>query len=185
MVGTGVQARYQLEYLRKVLSCRDLLLWGRSLKKVEALNQELVADWSVETANETSELLERCDVIITTTCAREAVLQNSRETNRPASQLIICIGADAPGKYELDPSLVASADTLLADSLAQCHERGEFEIAVARELVPVSRIREIGARLVDGKCMCEGRTIFDSSGVAVQDCAVAALVSHLLSDTNG
>ena len=45
--------------------------------------------------------------------------------------LVLAIGADSPGKQELDPEICASADLVVADSRAQCVERGEIQHAIA------------------------------------------------------
>lgn len=190
MVGTGIQARYQLNMLKTVTECRTIHLWGRTTNKVEILRDELLKDgWeTVHIVNDIDDLLKECDVIITTTCSREPLLGKDltvlSHRKRPGLH-ISCIGSDAPGKMELSPHLVAKADLLVADTVSQSVERGEFQSAYREGLIPVvdsnsSTLLSLG-RLIERKDLHrndteDGRfTIFDSSGVALQDCIVAQM----------
>ena len=102
---------------------------------------------------------------------------------------ITCVGSDSTGKKELDDALVATADLLVADSRIQPAERGEFEDAVRSGLVDVGDVVEIG-ELAHRRMLHRGHgigdygdcrlTIFDSSGVAVQDCVIASMVYEAL-----
>jgi ornithine cyclodeaminase len=145
MVGTGVQARYQLQWLANVTSCRKLLLYGRSLEKAQVLKEELETSggWIVTIASNADELLSHCDVIITTTSSRQGILggscSNTATTTtatttpqRRRTRLITCIGADAPGKMELDPALVQQAHVLVADWRVPILVRGPVYMANRR-----------------------------------------------------
>eukprot|EP00984_Skeletonema_dohrnii_P025013 scaffold14155_cov83-Skeletonema_dohrnii-CCMP3373.AAC.1 len=74
---------------------------------------------------------------------------------------------------ELDPKLAATADSLVAGCSLQTAERGEFEDALKQQLDELHRKR-------DGKDDDCRLTIFDSSGVAVQDCVIAVMVNEAL-----
>lgn len=213
ILGTGVQARYQLRYLAHVTSCRRVLVWGRTAANVLQLQADILnlqpplgcgcsSGWTVEIASDPGQLLERCDLVVTVTSSRSPLLMmptstttttttntTSGDSRRRRAQHITCIGADAPGKLELDPKLVQAADLLVADSRLQTTERGEFQAAIAQNLVNVHKdVLELGELLVWRNCDLHRRrnedddrlTIFDSSGVAVQDVAVAKLVAKLL-----
>eukprot|EP00401_Gymnodinium_catenatum_P033289 CAMPEP_0117542666 /NCGR_PEP_ID=MMETSP0784-20121206/44664_1 /TAXON_ID=39447 /ORGANISM="" /LENGTH=248 /DNA_ID=CAMNT_0005339423 /DNA_START=218 /DNA_END=960 /DNA_ORIENTATION=- len=65
----------------------------------------------------------------------------------PAWHAITAVGADAPGKQELDVSLVAAADLLICDSHAQTFERGEFQHAAAAGAIDKGQVVEIGVAL--------------------------------------
>lgn len=183
MVGTGIQARYQLQFLKEVTECRKLLIYGRTPEHVEDFSADCVNNgWMVEVAQSANELLDQCELIVTTTTSREAILgKDCYQTKTIKKQHITCIGADAPGKMELDVNLVASASLLVADSLLQTQERGEYEMAIKQGLVAVDDVIEIGKLVVDKRekpsiINEEGLSIFDSSGVAVQDCIIANMV---------
>ena len=206
VLGTGVQARFQLRYLKHVVGASSyrptVRVWGRNTEHAAQFQREVEQEgfWKVELADSANQLLETCDLIVTTTPAREALLTTPTTTKRRRPQHITCIGADAPGKQELDPRLVAAADLLVADCRVQTAERGEFQKALAADLVRADDVMELGHLIAAVKgtkskaqaahmqqpspsslaAIGVGLTIFDSSGVAVQDCAVAKLVSRLL-----
>ena len=181
IIGSGVQARYQLDMLTAVTECRNVLVWGRTPKNVDAFVQEMASKgWKMTVANGPDQLLQDADVIITTTSSREPILGNSSLDTRKSGLTIICIGADAPGKHELNPSLTAKADLLVVDTPVQSIERGEFQNAVAQGLVEKSALLPLG-ELIQKKELQRKENdnrfiVFDSSGVALQDCVVSSLI---------
>jgi ornithine cyclodeaminase/alanine dehydrogenase-like protein (mu-crystallin family) len=209
MVGTGVQARFQLQWLTLVTDCRNLILYGRSPEKVQVLQAELEkSGWTVVIASQADDLLSQCDVIITTTSARQAILGRSCTSvdwftlhSPHRTRLIICIGADAPGKKELAFLLVEQAHVLVADCLKQTRERGEFRTwcrctHAAAEMGELEKLFSLGQILAeqrndllrnnnknDDEDTDEDNRlyIFDSSGVALQDCVISQMVYEALS----
>ena len=181
IVGTGIQARYQLRFLKHVTTCRDLLIYGRTREKASALKEEIDGEWDVRVADSAHELLQSCNIIVTTTCSRKALLEGPVV----GPLLIVCIGADSVGKQELSTDLVARADCLVCDSIVQTQERGEFQHVVRENMVTPDRILQLG-QAIDGSGLSENRhlTIFDSSGVAIQDCIVAKMVYEALLGSN-
>lgn len=112
------------------------------------------------------------DVCVTCTPARQPVLH--RAWVRPGT----FVGADAPGKQRLEPTLLA-AGRLVVDVLEQCAEIGELAHALragvlTREKV-AAELGQIVAGLRPGRESRDEITIFDSTGPAIQDVAVAAL----------
>jgi len=181
IVGSGIQARYQLEMLTAVTDCRNALVWGRTPGNVNAFVSEMSSKgWNIKAANTPDQLLQDTDLLITTTPSREIVLGKSSLETRKSGLTIICIGADAPGKHELNPALVAKADLLVADTTAQSVERGEFQNAVADGLVTKESLVPLG-QLIQKEDLHRKEDdnrfiIFDSSGVALQDCVVSSMV---------
>merc|ERR1711862_340591 len=120
------------------------------------------------------EIVQRCPLIHTATGSRSPVLKHSWFKHRKTSGVHInAMGSDVPGKQELDSALVAAADLLVTDSLAQTFERGEYQHGLKEGLIQADSVMEIGTLLdmpklhrVDDDSRL---TIFDSSGVAVQD----------------
>lgn len=114
------------------------------------------------------------DLIVTCTRSREYFLK--KEWVSPGTH-INAIGADMPGKQELDPSLVGSA-RVFADSVSQVLAKGECQHAGKLGLVSEKNITEIGA-VLEG--MKPGRsdpsevTLFDATGMAIQDLIVGAI----------
>jgi ornithine cyclodeaminase len=98
---------------------------------------------------------------------------------------ITCIGADAPGKTELTPEFVAKADLLVADTIGQTIERGEFRGAIQSGLIQTEFIQSLGKVVQEldfhRKSADDNRlTIFDSSGVALQDCVISSITYQAL-----
>jgi ornithine cyclodeaminase len=194
ILGSGVQARYQLRYLKFVTDCRDVLVWGRTPDHVQKFRDDMTSRrWNVNIASFPNALFENCDLIVTTTSAREPLLSMSPVAKQDftpprRAQHITCVGADAFGKMELDPALVKLADMLVADSRLQTRERGEFAKAIAQNMVSVNDIIEIGELVEKSELhrkLDDSRlTIFDTSGLAVQDCAIAKLVSRFMNKSN-
>ena len=182
IVGTGIQARLQLRYLGDVTPCRDVLVWGRGESQLNAYQNEMTAlGFQVETTMETPDILESCNLIVTTTPATEPLLEVAHL--QPGTH-ITAVGSDTPQKQELDARILAHADLVVADSIPQCLERGEIHQAIKAGLLIQNRLVELG-HVISGEA--PGRsddtqiTIADLTGVAVQDIAIAtAVVKPLL-----
>jgi ornithine cyclodeaminase len=89
------------------------------------------------------------------------------------------MGADMAHKQELDPAIVGDADLVVADSLAQCRERGEIAHALRLGLLTPDAVAELGqviAGQAPGRTSAEQITIADLTGVAVQDIQIARAV---------
>ena len=128
---------------------------------------------TVETVADPNELLRQCDVVLTTTTARLPVLTDYSDSSCRA-RLLICIGSDAPGKTEVAPSILRQAKLRLADSAAQSRQRGEFQ-GFDGDIVNLGDwIQQKDHTPVDGL------VVFDSSGVALQDCVIAQMVYESL-----
>lgn len=172
--------------LSSITDCRKVLVWGRTASKAEKFKQEMSEKgWDISIASENADdLLSTCNLIVTTTCAKESILTKAAEIQQSGLH-ITCIGADAPGKRELAPTLVAKADLLVADTIDQSTTRGEFQKVVADGLVSKESILSLGKLIKQTnhhrKDEEDSRfTIFDSSGVALQDCIIAGMVYDAL-----
>ncbi|MEO3958026.1 ornithine cyclodeaminase family protein, partial [Chromobacterium piscinae] len=116
------------------------------------------------------------NLIIAATPSREPLLR--RGWIRPGTH-ITALGADGPGKQELDPAIAAEADVVLADSREQCAAFGELSHAVKAGLLDPARIVELGdalARRARLRRSDNDITLADLTGVAAQDAAIAASV---------
>lgn len=200
MLGTGIQARYQLRYLAHATSNRNVLVYGRTKPNVESFIRDMNEEgWNVRAVTSPQDLLSDlvvdnetcyCPLIVTTTSSRQPILMHSQQSASEMTKIygrhITCIGSDSTGKIELDPILVSKADLLVADSLMQTKERGEYEEAIKRSLIFIDDVVELGDFVANKTKLYrkkgrDGRlTIFDSSGVAVQDCVVAMMVHETM-----
>ncbi|WP_067075875.1 ornithine cyclodeaminase family protein [Methanoculleus horonobensis] len=172
IVGAGRQAEAQVEATAASLAIEEILVWSRSEKSAEAF-AERYSEY-----NARSVPLERacdCDVLTTTTPSTKPVVMADwiHEGTH-----INAIGADAPGKQELDPAILAKAEVFVDDPGQAAHS-GEINVPVGTGDYDPARIAGTLGEVVIGK---KGRsspdaiTIFDSTGLAIQDLAIAALV---------
>jgi ornithine cyclodeaminase len=185
IVGTGTQARMQLEMLRHVTDCKHCLIWGRDAAKVQAMIADLEAseaieDWGLQiTAAPTlDELVTQCNLIVTTTSASSPLI--SADKVQPGTH-ITAMGSDDHGKQELESALLARADIVVADSLSQCVDHGECLAAVQAGLLEPASIIELGQVIKDpalGRTDDRQITVADLTGVAIQDIQIARMVDR-------
>jgi ornithine cyclodeaminase/alanine dehydrogenase len=116
-----------------------------------------------------------CDVIVTMTPSREPIVK--KEWLSPGTH-INAMGADAPGKQELDPAILFGARVFL-DDMEQGSESGEVNVPLHTGLLTkedlAGTLGEVVAGLLPGRTDT-GVTVFDSTGLAVQDLAVARVL---------
>jgi ornithine cyclodeaminase len=189
IVGTGVQAKLQLEMLEHITPCRKVIVWGRSdASLAKYLDAMAGKGWEITATKNISDVTSTCNLIVTCTPSRVPLIDKVL----PGTH-ITCVGADVKGKNELSKSLVASADLILLDSEVQCTAFGEVSNAVDAGLLPRScaesgaKMQELGVWLAKQRAAPEPRqanmiTIFDSTGVAVQDVQIASMVYSSLAE---
>jgi ornithine cyclodeaminase len=92
IAGTGTQGRLQLLYLKEVVDCREVLVWGRNPGKLYAFKSDMEKEgFNVEITSEASEILQHCNLIVTTTPAKTPIL--SRSNLMPGTH-ITAVGSD-------------------------------------------------------------------------------------------
>ena len=169
--GCGDQARAQLEALRDLLPLERGFAWDRDPTRAARLACEGIA---MEAVDDLEDAARQADVIVTCTTATEPFLTATMV--RPGT-FIAAVGADAPHKSEIEPGLMAEA-LVVADLLAQCSVMGDLNHAIAAGSMKASDVHAELADLVagtrPGRSNDEQLTLFDSTGTAVQDVAVAA-----------
>jgi ornithine cyclodeaminase len=158
ILGTGVQARLLAELHAEVLPLADVWIWGRNRERATACTVDIARRLPrvrARVAASPVELAAHATLIATATASRAALL--GAGDVRPGSH-ISAVGADSPGKQELDPALLARAALLLVDSRAQCERLGELQHAPAER----DRAIEIGA-------FCTAPIAYDRAGITVAD----------------
>ena len=177
VLGTGDQARRQLRYLRGVVDCRDVLIHGRSAEKAAACKRDVEPlGYTVETTLDAGEVGATCNLIVTVTPSRQPLLKGA--DIRPGTH-ITAVGSDTPDKQELDPAILAAADIVVADSIAQCRTRGEIYQAMAAGLLDEDDVVELGNVIAHEelrRASDEQITVADLTGVAVQDVQIAKAI---------
>ncbi len=178
IIGTGTQARIQIRALA-ALSDRPLrfTVWGRSNERANAVLAELAElDLSIAATTDLEMLCRQSDALVTTTPSKEPLIRS--DWIAPGTH-VTAMGADAPGKQELDIALVARADRLVVDLAEQCLDHGELSAAARAGLIGVDRCVALGAILsgvAEGRRSDRDITIADLTGIATQDIAIARTV---------
>jgi ornithine cyclodeaminase len=181
IVGTGTQARLQLEHLKPVTECREALVWGRGERQLQRYRSDMQSHgFAVDTTRDAADILGTCNLVVTATPSTVPLLRASDV--RPGTH-ITAVGSDTPEKQELEAAILARADVVVADSIAQCLERGEIHQALKAGQIDEGDLVELG-NVIAGKTV--GRmsdhqiTVADLTGVAVQDIAIATAVYKAL-----
>ena len=184
IIGTGVQARLQPLMLMHVTACRDIALYGRSAERASACAGDLESmGFRVVSCKSAEEVAASSELIVTTAASRSAHFR--ADAVRPGTH-VTGVGADAPGKQELDTALFARAQVVVADSIEQCADHGDLAPALAVGAITLDRVRELGAVLANparGRTSDEEISIADLTGVAVQDIVIANHVLRRLKGT--
>ncbi len=178
IIGAGHQAGFQLRAAAEQRDFEKVLAWNLHPEMLPALGRIAEEIGLPFEAVEREELCGSADVIITITSAHEPLLQ--KDWIRPGTHLA-CMGTDTKGKQEVDPALIAAA-TVFTDELAQSVTIGETQHAIASNLITSSDITPIGdvinARHA-GRSSADEITLFDGTGVGLQDLAVASVAARL------
>ena len=174
--GCSEQARIQLVALRHVLDVRRVFVFDCDRAAAVAFAAELAraGDIDVDAPARLRDATLESDVIATCTPARAPFL--GVDDVRPGT-FIAAIGADNPEKNEVDPALMGRA-RVVTDVTAQCVHMGDLHHAIRagamREADVHAELGEVVAGHKAGRADFDGITIFDSSGVGIQDVAASA-----------
>ena len=179
IIGAGVQARTQLMALKEVLGeieevrVTDIVKAARE-RYAKEMSEKL--GLNVKAVDSVRETVEGADIVVTVTPVRRPIVKN--EWIRPGVH-INAIGADAPGKEELDPEILKRAKIVVDDFEQACHS-GEVNVPLTKGIISKEDIyAELGEIIVGkkpGRLSDDEITIFDSTGLAIQDLATATLV---------
>ena len=174
-IGCGTQAYTQLLALREVFSIEKVLasdISERNAKRFVEYCGRFGIDAEVVDAKRACD----CDVLTTSTPSRKPVVRNEWVAD---GTHINAIGADAPGKQELDSMLIKRAKVVV-DDMEQAVHGGEVNVPIAEGVIKPEDIHatlgEIIAGFKPGRESGEEITVFDSTGLAIQDIATASVV---------
>jgi len=174
-VGCGRQAYTQLLALREVFEIDEARAYDISDRNAERFVRFCEKLGITARALELRRVCD-CDVLITTTPSRKPVVRD--EWVKEGTH-INAIGADAPGKQELDEKLLLRAK-IVVDDMEQALHGGEINVAISKGIIKPEDVHatlgEIVAGIKRGRESDEEVTIFDSTGLAIQDIAVADVV---------
>lgn len=168
VVGAGIQAELQGRLIARRLGFTDILVWARRPDRAQAVAATLGGR-----AVELEALCRESDLIVTTTPSTEPLV---RADWLSEGARIVAVGADSPGKRELEPQVLAGA-RVVVDLAPQCLAHGETAWAVEAGLVDPVALIELGDLLARPVAFRPWeRVVVDLTGVAVQDVAIAGSV---------
>ena len=177
MIGAGHQAKFQLRAALEQRDFEKVVGWNLHPEMLPNL-QEVASEAGLPFEAVDLDGMRAADVIISITSSFDAILEAGQVS--PGTH-IACMGTDTKGKQEVDPGLLARG-TVFTDEVAQSVSIGEAQHAVAQGMIGESDIAQLGAVINGthpGRTSDEEITIFDGTGVGLQDLAVAAAVVEL------
>ena len=170
ILGTGIQARLQARLHAEVLPLERTVLWGRTRERAELCRRELEEMTpAIDTVvvSSPAEVARNARLIVTATAARGPLLEAADIA--PGTH-ISAVGADSPGKQELDPEILRKAALVLVDSRRQCEKLGELQHAAD----VLSRAVEIGEFEFCTQAGHEdATTVCDITGLGAEDLFIA------------
>lgn len=176
VIGTGLQAKLQIEAAALVRNITHLRVWGRNRKKAEAYAQEMATklDAEIIICDSAEDVVRESDAVITTTPATAPVVQADW---LHAGLHITAMGSDAEHKNELHPEVLAKADLFVADSKSQSAKLGELHHALESGAVgkdfAVVELGQLTNGSHKGRSSATQITICDLSGTGAQDTVIA------------
>jgi alanine dehydrogenase len=173
LIGTGRQAASQLLAHSALFKLKEIRVYD----KIEENAKHFQASFpgypiTIRPLEETA----ACDIVCTLTPSRKLFLTKSMVL--PGTH-INAVGADAPGKEELAPALLQAA-AIVVDDVIQASHAGEINVPLKRKLISQRNISATLSEMVSGKKTVrkdeQQITVFDATGLAIEDIAVASLV---------
>ncbi|MEM1559999.1 MAG: alanine dehydrogenase [Ignisphaera sp.] len=178
IIGAGFLAKFHLEAFSKVMDMKKVFIYDIVKAKAEKLAREYEQrlDAKVYVVDSPKEAVEFVDVLATLTPARGPIVRNEWVHE---GIHINAMGADAPGKQELDPEILKRAK-IVVDDIEQASHSGEINLPLSQGIITLNYIYaelgEVVAGVKRGRESDKEITVFDSTGLAIQDVIVAHYV---------
>jgi ornithine cyclodeaminase/alanine dehydrogenase-like protein (mu-crystallin family) len=176
--GCGNQAPFQFNALARVLHLERVFAYDHRPDQARAFSQRISSDLGIPVTpvDDLAGAIRRSDVCITCTPSQKPVL--NADDVRPGT-FVAAVGADNPHKQELHPDLMAKSK-IVCDLVAQCAAMGDLHHALEAGVVNKSDVHaelgEVVAGKKPGRESDDETIIFDSTGMALQDVATAAVL---------
>lgn len=177
-IGTGNQARMQIRAIREVMQIEAIHAWDHHPETLAQYQADIEHDFGIPVvaAHSKQAAVEQADILVTTTRGKGSLVEAAWV--RPGTH-IVAIGTDTYGKQEFEPEIFRGAK-IVNDSIAQCLEKGETWHPLHSNIIRKEDIHaELGEILLGKKSGREREdeiTIFDSTGMAIQDNTTAARI---------
>jgi len=181
IVGPGVQGRMQLQYLKTIIDCKDVIVCGITQQEIDAYKKDMSPlGYNIKTTLNTEDVTSTCNLIVTCTPSKTPLIyadQIQKGTH------ITAMGSDTPEKQELDSAILKKADRVIVDSIDQSQSRGECFRAMKNGMITKEDLIELGI-MISNKTLQrnsdEEITVADLTGVAVQDIQISKAVYEAL-----
>lgn len=175
VIGSGIQGRYQVRALSEVFDLEEIKVYDQLSVSRETYADEMaeVLGISIEAVDSPKKAVNETDIIVTATPSREPIVMQDWIQQ---GVHINAIGADEPGKEEIDPRILTTAK-IVVDDYKETMRRGEVNVPLVKGIIKKEDIHAELEEIVTGKK--EGRvsgdeiTLFDAAGLAIEDVAVA------------
>jgi alanine dehydrogenase len=178
IVGAGHMAEGVLATCNEVFRWRDVRVWSRSRATLDgfvASQQPKYPSFEIRPSTDLAEVVRGADVVVTVTPARGPIVENSWIAE---GTHVAALGADKRGDQELDPKILQRA-RIFVDDIRQCRTDGEINVPLAQGLLKESdiagEIGEVVSGRKTGRTSPSEVTLFDSTGIALQDSATVPL----------
>ena len=186
LVGAGAQARMQLLAISNVLKLEEVRVWSKPESTIDAFisEAEKIYDIKFHPCRSCEECVSQADVISTVTPSRTPIVEC---TSISPGTHINAMGADAPGKEELDPDILLKAKVVV-DDLTQASHSGEINIPLQKGILKkediYGELSEIITGEKEGRTSDEDVTVFDSTGLSLLDVSTATIVYNQAKEKN-
>lgn len=177
-IGTGNQARMQICAIREVMRIETIYAWDHHPETLARYKADIEREFGIPVVVAASKqaAVERADILITTTRGKGSLVEAAWV--QPGTH-VVAIGTDTYGKQEFEPEVFKGAK-IVNDSIAQCIEKGETQHPLRQNIIRREDIHaELGEILLGqkpGRERDDEITIFDSTGMAIQDNTAAARI---------
>ena len=176
IIGTGEQARLQVQSALLVKKIKNIKIWGRDYLKAEICLKDIknLTKINIQIEKSIETLVKSCDTIITTTPSTEYLVKADWVNE---GTHILAIGSDQSEKNEIDPNIFKKVNCFIPDRLSQSKKLGELRSAIEKGIVNNFKdFVELGDIILDknkGRKLEKDITLCDLTGTGVQDTAVA------------
>jgi alanine dehydrogenase len=178
IVGAGHMAEGVLATCNEVFPWNDVRVWSRSRDTLDRFvkeQQPKYAGFEIRPSTDLETVVRGADVVVTVTPARSPIVKDAWIS---PGMHIAAVGADKKGDQELEGTILTRA-RIFVDDIRQCRTDGEINVPLSEGLIAESDIAgEIGEAIVGkkrGRTSEEEITLFDSTGIALQDSATVPL----------
>lgn len=182
VAGTGTQARLQALAIREKTGISRLIFYGRNPEKTAAYMDDMKAQgFDVVPAQDIKTICRTADILVTTTPSTEPII---RKEDLSSTLHIVAVGADSPGKVELEPDIFADAEIIATDSHTQCLAHGDFGAAVragkVSDTADISLCDILASKSPETDFSSVQLSVVDLTGLGAQDLAIASAVASAI-----